>query len=65
MVDNEDVDIRDKKDVEDVEDEEDNDDDIDLGVIRKIDYDSDENPVVVEKPLKNRMLTKGGTSLLK
>ena len=47
------------------ESEEDNDDDVDLGVIRKIDYDSDENPVVVEKPLKNRMLTKGGTSLLK
>ena len=41
------------------ESEEENEDDVDLGVIKKIDYDSDENPVVVEKPLKNRMLTKG------
>ena len=40
------------------ESEEDN-DDADLGVIKKIDYDSDENPVVA-KPVKNRMLTKGG-----
>ena len=42
------------------ESEEEDNDDVDLGVIKKIDYDSDENPVVVEKPLKNRMLTKGG-----
>merc|ERR1712012_1276523 len=32
----------------------------DLGVMRRIDYDSDENPVAVAKPVKNRMLTKGG-----
>ena len=44
---------------EDPRKEEDN-GDVDLGVIKKIDYDSDENPVIAEKPLKNRMLTKGG-----
>merc|ERR1719225_2100139 len=32
----------------------------DLGVMRRIEYDSDENPVAVAKPVKNRMLTKGG-----
>ena len=42
------------------EESEEENDDVDLGVIKKIDYDSDENPVVVAKPLKNRMLTKGG-----
>ena len=36
----------------------------DLGVMRRIEYDSDENPVAVAKPVKNRMLTKGFVCLL-
>ena len=36
----------------------------DLGVMRRIEYDSDENPVAVVKPVKNRMLTKGFVCLL-